>query len=94
MSSVTPCICGQILFFMPLSQEQAPPLSSSYTVIITLAFLYQLSNGLSPFFVVVSAMSALPAMKSSCRYVRAKRPVIAVYMGSMTSKLVGNRMSK
>lgn len=65
-----------------------------YTVIITLAFLYQLSSGLSPFFVLVSAMSALPAMKSSCRYVRAKRPVIAVYIGSMTSKSVGKRMSK
>jgi hypothetical protein len=65
-----------------------------YTVIITLAFLYQLSNGLSPFFVVVSAISALPAMKSSCKYVRAKRPVIVVYIGSMTSKSVGKRMSK
>jgi hypothetical protein len=65
-----------------------------YTVIMTLAFLYQLNSGLSPFFVLVSAMFALPAMKSSCRYVRAKRPVIAVYMGSMTSKSVGKRMSK
>jgi hypothetical protein len=68
--------------------------STPYTVIMTLAFLYQLSKGLSPFFVVVSAMSALPAMKSSCRYVRAKRPVIDVYMGSMTSKSVGKRISK
>jgi hypothetical protein len=61
---------------------------------MTLAFLYQLNSGLSPFFVVVSAISALPAMKSSCRYVRAKRPVMAVYIGSMTSKSVGKRMSK
>jgi hypothetical protein len=66
----------------------------SYTVIMTLAFLYQLSSGLSPFFVFVSAISALPAIKSSCRYVRAKRPVMAVYMGSITSKSVGKRMSK
>ena len=66
----------------------------NYKVIMTLAFLYQLKSGLSPFFVLVSAISALPAMKSSCRYVRAKRPVIAVYMGSITSKSVGKRMSK
>jgi len=61
---------------------------------MTLAFLYQLSSGLSPFFVVVSAISARPAMKSSWRYVRAKRPVMAVYMGSMTAKSVGKRISK
>jgi hypothetical protein len=66
----------------------------SYTVIMTLAFLYQLSSGLSPFFVFVSAIFALPAIKSSCRYVRAKRPVMAVYIGSITSKSVGKRMSK
>lgn len=66
----------------------------AYTVIMTLAFLYQLSSGLSPFLVLVSATSARPAMKSSCRYVRAKRPVMAVYMGSITSKSVGNRISK
>lgn len=66
----------------------------SYMVIMTLAFLYQVTNGLSPFFVLVSAMSALPAMKSSCVYVRANLPVMAVYMGSMTSKSVGKRMSK
>ena len=65
-----------------------------YRVIITLAFLYQPNSGLSPFFVLVSAISALPAIKSSCRYVRAKRPVIAVYIGSITSKSVGKRMSK
>lgn len=65
-----------------------------YRVIITLAFLYQLNSGLSPFFVLVSAISALPAMKSSCKYVRAKRPVMAVYMGSTTWKSVGKRMSK
>jgi hypothetical protein len=40
---------------------------SIYTVIMTLAFLYQLNSGLSPFFVVVSAMLARPAIKSSCR---------------------------
>jgi hypothetical protein len=39
-------------------------------------------------------MSALPAMKSSCEYVRANLPVMAVYMGSMTLKSVGNKMSK
>lgn len=66
----------------------------SYIVIMTLAFLYQVTSGLSPFFVLVSAMSALPAMKSSCVYVRANLPVMAVYMGSMTSKSVGKRMSK
>lgn len=66
----------------------------SYIVIMTLAFLYQLTSGLSPFFVLVSAMSALPAIKSSCVYVRANLPVMAEYMGSMTSKSVGNRMSK
>lgn len=65
-----------------------------YTVIMTLAFLYQLNSGLSPFLVLVSATSARPAMKSSCRYVRAKRPVIAVYIGSITSKSVGKSISK
>jgi len=38
-----------------------------YIVIMTLAFLYQLNKGLSPFLVLVSAISALPAIKSSCR---------------------------
>jgi hypothetical protein len=61
---------------------------------MTLAFLYQLSSGFSPFFVCVSSRSALPDMKSSCEYVRANRPVIAVYMGSITPKSVGKRMSK
>lgn len=65
-----------------------------YIVIMTLAFLYQLTSGLSPFLALVSAISALPAMKSSCVYVRANLPVMAVYMGSMTSKSVGKRMSK
>jgi hypothetical protein len=63
-------------------------------VIITLAFLYQLKSGFSPFFVCVSSISALPAMKSLCEYVRANLPVMAVYMGSTTSKSVGKRMSK
>jgi hypothetical protein len=58
------------------------------------AFLYQLSNGFSPFFVCVSAMSALPAIKSSCEYVRANLPVMAVYIGSTTSQSVGKSMSK
>lgn len=65
-----------------------------YTVIITLAFLYQLNKGFSPLRVCVSSRSALPDMKSSCEYVRANRPVIAVYIGSITSKSVGKRMSK
>ena len=65
-----------------------------YMVIMTLAFLYQVTSGLSPFFVLVSAISALPAMNSSCVYVRANLPVMAEYMGSMTSKSVGKRMSK
>jgi hypothetical protein len=83
-----------VVFVLHIGRELVNVTLSYYTVIITLAFLYQLSSGLSPFFVLVSAMSALPAIKSSCRYVRAKRPVIAVYIGSMTSKSVGKRMSK
>src|SRR5690242_2425140 len=69
-------------------------LQHRYIVIMMLAFLYQVTSGLSPFFVLVSAMSALPAIKSSCVYVRANLPVMAEYMGSMTSKSVGKSMSK
>jgi hypothetical protein len=65
-----------------------------YNVIMTLAFLYQLSSGFSPFFVCVSSISALLAIKYSCEYVFANLPVMEVYKGSMTSKSVGKRISK
>jgi hypothetical protein len=87
-------VFAYMVFVFHTGRQMMNATLSYHTVIITLAFLYQLSSGLSPFFVLVSAMSALPAIKSSCRYVRAKRPVIAVYIGSMTSKSVGKRMSK
>lgn len=49
----------------------------SYTVIITLAFLYQLNKGFSPFLVCVSSTYAHLLKKSSCFITRVSFPVMA-----------------
>ena len=66
----------------------------SYTVIITLAFLYQLSSGFSPFFVCVSVTYAHLLIKSSWLESLVSLPVIARYTSSIMLKSVGKNMSK
>lgn len=64
-----------------------------YTELITLAFLYQFSIGLSPDIVSVSSKHAQPLKNSSCFITRVSFPVNALYMSSITAKSVGNRIS-
>ena len=65
-----------------------------YTVIRTLAFLYQLKSGFSPFFVSVSSTYAHLFKKSSCDMTFVSLPVTARYISSITVKSVGNNISK
>lgn len=65
-----------------------------HTVVRTLAFLYQVNRGFSPFFVSVSSKYAHLLKNSSCESTLVSLPVMALYMSSITWKSVGNRMSK
>lgn len=65
-----------------------------YTVINILAFLYQVSNGFSPFRVSVSSIYAQRCTKSSWLMTCVNFPVTARYTSSTTLKLVGKKISK
>lgn len=68
--------------------------NTSYTVVMTLAFLYQVNSGFSPLFVSVPSTSAHLCKNSSCERTRVSLPVSAWYTFSMTVKSVGKRISK
>jgi hypothetical protein len=68
--------------------------TDSHTVLRTLAFLYHVNNGFSPFRVSVSSTYAQRSMKSSWLVTDVSLPVMARYMSSMTLKSVGKKMSK
>lgn len=65
-----------------------------HTVLRTLAFLYHVNNGFSPFRVSVSSTYAQRSMKSSWLVTDVNLPVMARYMSSITLKSVGKKMSK